>query len=92
MPRFAILAATSKSHLCVDASLLEERDAIAGETGAQRDVEASVAIEVDGVLAIALQSLLIGQEHGNARAVLALEEHLLGGVVAHAECHLWGIV
>ena len=88
MPFLAILAAPSQIHLGVDASALEEGDAHGRERRRQRDVEASVAIEVDGIAAVALQSFLVGDEHGNAGAVLALEEELLRLEVGLTEAHL----
>ena len=88
VPLLTILTATSQRHLCIDAAILEEGDACSRETRTEGDVESTVAIEIDRILAVLLQPFLIGEEHGYACAVLALEEDLLRGVVVLTELHL----
>ena len=88
MPCLAILRTSTQIRLCINAASLQERNAAAGKSGRQRDVEATVAIEINGILAVAFQAFLIGEEHRNTGAVLAGVEHLFGGVAVQVEIHL----
>ena len=88
MPRLSILTAAAKVHLCIDAAALEERNAHGRERRWQRDVEAAVAIEIDGILPVSLQPFLIRYKHRYACAVLAFKEQLLADEVALTEVHL----
>ena len=53
--------------------------------GSQRDIESAVGIEQHGILSVELHSLLVGEEHGNARAVFAVVENLFGFVTTGIE-------
>lgn len=55
------------------------------ELGLNTDVEAAIAVQERRRGAVAHQILPMNDEHGHARPVLALEEHLLGHVVFRVE-------
>ena len=69
VPFLAIFAASAEVCLRIDASVLKPEKPVGGESGIEGDVETAVAIQIDGVFAVALQSLLIGDEHRDLCAV-----------------------
>ena len=88
MPFLAIFRAAAQVGLGVDAAVFKPYEAVGREGGGKRDVEAAVAIEVDGIFAVALDSFLVGEEHRYFRAVGRGIEHLFGHIVVGVEvCH-----
>ena len=106
MPFLSVFRAAAQVGLGVDHAVFEEEEAVGREAGSQRDVEASVAIEIDGILAVALKAFLVGEEHGDFCAVSRGIEHLFCDVFAQvhavdlgledefafAGCHVIGIL
>src|SRR5271169_5433860 len=81
MPLFTIFA--TPTNVCGDKkeALFEERQDKRAVNGRGGDVEAAITVEKSGILAVQLQSLLVGKEHGDTGAVLALIKDLLRLVV-----------
>ena len=70
VPCLAVLAASAQVDLRIDAAGLKEGHARGRESRGQGYVESAVSIQVNGVLPVELQALAVGQEHGDAGAVL----------------------
>ena len=85
MPRLAVLAAAAQVHRRVHDALFEQRQAQRAEVRRRVHVEAAVPVHQRGVVAVELQPLAVHDEHRDARAVLAGEEHLLRVVVGGLE-------
>ena len=88
VPLLAIFVAATQTGHHIDAALLQERYAHGGETRVHADVEATVAVEQQRVLAIALHAFFICNEQRDACAVLAGAEHLLAHIIVELEGHL----
>ena len=71
--------------LGVDAAVFKPEQTLSREAGVERHVEASVTVEVDGVLAVAFKTFLVGDEHRYLGSVGRGVEHLLGHVVVHVK-------
>ena len=71
MPCFAVFAAAAEAGLGVDAAHLHPHDVGGRELGHERDVEAAVGVEEGWRGAVELESLFVGDEHGDAGAVFA---------------------
>ncbi len=85
MPGLAILRAAAQVGLGIYHAVLEHEEAVGRERGGQRAVEASVAVEIDGILAVALSAFLVGQEHRYLCAVGRGIEHLLGDILVEVD-------
>ncbi len=90
MPLLAILATATQVHVGADAAAVHhgKQGAGVGEGGVEAHVEAAVTVEEGGALAVALEALLVDEEHGDAGSVLAVEEDLLGHIVVALEVDL----
>ena len=92
MPFLAVLAAAAQVGERPDAAALQPGIDPRGEDGPVRDQESAVAGEDGGRPAVELLIFLADDEHGNARAVLRLEEDLLDreglGIDRHAEAEV----
>ena len=61
---------------------------VAEKPGTEGNVETTIAVEIDGILAVTLQSFLICNKHRYARTVFAIKENLLALVVLLLELHV----
>ena len=77
VPVFTILATTTQINLCIDTSILQERNTWCRETRIKADIETAVTIEIHRILTVFLKIFLISQEHRYLCAVLAGVEYLL---------------
>ena len=87
VPLLAVLVAAAQIDRGIDGTLLHHGNVRGAESGRQRGVETAVTVEVHGILAVLLQPLVIGEEHGHLCAVLAGEEDLFGHEVVRIELH-----
>jgi len=85
MPLLAVFAAAAQVGLGVHTSHFEPDRIGNGEEWGQRNIESAVGVEQGGILAVELQSFFIGEEHGDAGAVFAGVEDLLGFVTGGIE-------
>ena len=76
MPGLAVLAAAPEAGLGVDAAHLHPHDVGRGELGHEGDVEAAIRVEKGRRGAVEGETLFVGDEHGDAGAVLAGGEDL----------------
>ena len=88
VPLLAILRAAAQVSHGIDATCFEERNDAGVERRGEADVEAPVAIEQGGVLAVLGDALLVGEEHTHLGAVLAGVGHLLGDEILRLELQL----
>ena len=88
VPLLAILAAAAQVGHGEHAAHLHPHQVRHAERGRQRDVEPAVAEQIGRGLAVALQPLLVADEHRDLRAVLAGVKDLLGRVVVGLEADL----
>ena len=92
VPGLAVLRAPAQVGHAVDTALLDEHHRRGVEARREVNLEAAVAVEQAGVLAVELQVLAMGDEHRDLRAVLRGVEDLLGDVERGVEGHLGGLV
>ncbi len=85
MPIFAILATTAQVRLRVNAAHLHPNKIADRESRRQRDIEATVAVEIRRIVAVELQAFLVRDEHRHFRSVFARVENLLRFVVGRIE-------
>ena len=85
VPGVAVFVASAEVGLGVDAAVFEPEDAVGVEAGVERYAESAVAVEVDGVFAVALDAFFVGDEHGYLGAVGRGVEYLFGDVVGGVE-------
>ncbi len=85
VPRLAVLGTAAEVDGDVDAAVFEPYKTIGAEGRVERDVEASVSVEVHGISAVGLDVAASRHEHGHACAVLACDEYLLGDVIIGVE-------
>ena len=90
VPLLAIFATTTQVGVGTDAALVNhgKRSACVAEARIHRHVETAITIEEHWSLAILLHALLVDEEHGNHRTILAGIEHLLGNVVVGIQGNL----
>ena len=88
MPFLTVLSATTQNCMHVNATALHEGDVVREEEGIVGEVETAVAVEQKRILAVHLQSFLIGDEEGSTCAVLRRVEHHLRLVVLRTERRL----
>src|SRR6185369_6163252 len=76
MPFFAELPSASRVDYDVDSATLEERDYMGRERRQQTDAKATISMNHRSVVTVALDSLLMNQEHRNARLVARFKPDL----------------
>src|SRR5437016_1254531 len=85
MPFFAVLPTTPQVRYGINTAPLEPDQIGHREAGREADVEPTVAVQQGRVRPVQCESLLVGDEHRHARAVLARVEDLLGLVARWIE-------
>ncbi len=85
VPSLAVFAAASQVCRGVYAAVLEPQQAVGVETWVERHVEASVAVEIDRIVAVLFEVGTADNEHRHAGAVGRGVEHLLGDVAVGVE-------
>ena len=85
MPFLAVFATTAQIGFSIDTAVLEPQHAVGRETGVERNIEASVAVEINGIVTVTLESLAVSQRHWYLGTVSRGIEHLLGNVVIRIE-------
>src|SRR5215467_6477621 len=88
MPLLAVLSATTQIRLRINSAHLQPYDVWHRKGRRQRNVESSIRIQQGWILAVQLESLLIGEEHRHPRSIFAVIEDLLGFVPRGIEIHL----
>ena len=78
VPFLAVFTAAAQVGDGVGAAHLQPRLNRGAESRRQRDVEAAVAVQHHRLVAVARRILAADDEHGHARAVLGVVEHLFG--------------
>src|SRR4030095_2710022 len=80
VPFLAVLAAAAQVRDRENSSHLHPNQTRWSKARRLGNVESAVAVEVGRILAVALDSLFVGEEHRHARAIAAFEKDLLGRV------------
>jgi len=88
VPLLSILPPTAQICHRQDASHFHPCQPADRKLRGQRNVEAAVSIQQNWILAIFLQALLMGQEHGKTRAIFAIQKNLFGNIFARIEWDL----
>ena len=88
MPVLPVFTTTADVGYRKHATQLEPRNFCGAEVRKLGYAEAAVAIQQDRIVAVELEPLAVGQQHGNTRAVLAFVEHLLFLEIVRIEVRL----
>src|SRR5207253_2399373 len=70
VPLFTVLTAAAQIGHRQQSAALQEDEATGAERGRQADVEAAVAVQHRWIVAVARQSLAMGEKHADRRAIL----------------------
>ena len=88
MPLLAIFAAAAQVGHRVNAAHFEPDQVAHAEGRRERNIESAVAVQERGCVAVGLETLFVGDEHGHLHAVLARDPNLSGLEVVRLERHL----
>ena len=62
MPCFAVFGAPAEIGLCINTAVFEPEQTVCVERGVESHIEAAVAVEIYGVLAVALKAFFVSDE------------------------------
>ena len=88
VPSLAVFPAAAEVGHGVHAAHLHPHQIGDAERWRQRDVEPAVAVQQSRIVAVEHHTLLVGDEHRDARAVLAVVEHLSRHVLSAVKINL----